>query len=33
MPNQEAVTAYQPVKEIFDDCYFALQNVFTKMAK
>lgn len=32
-PNQEAVAAYQPVKELFDDCYFALEDVFKKMAK
>jgi xylulokinase len=33
MPNPDAVTAYKPVKEMFDDCYFALKDVFTKMAK
>lgn len=32
-PNQDVVTSYQPVKELFDDCYFALQDVFAKMAK
>jgi xylulokinase len=31
MPNEEAVKAYQPVKELFDDCYFALKDVFKKM--
>lgn len=30
-PNPEAVLAYQPVKEIFDDCYYALKDVFSKM--
>jgi xylulokinase len=32
-PNPDAVAAYKPVKEVFDDCYFALKDVFTKMAK
>lgn len=32
-PNQRAVASYQPVKELFDDCYYALQEVYTKMAK
>jgi xylulokinase len=31
-PNPKAVSAYQPVKEIFDDCYYALKNVFAKMS-
>ncbi len=33
MPNPEAVKAYQPVKESFDDCYFALVDTFAKMAR
>ncbi|WP_010270821.1 xylulokinase [Paenibacillus senegalensis] len=33
VPNPEAVSAYQPVKELFDECYFALKDVFAKMAK
>ncbi|MEG2146846.1 MAG: FGGY-family carbohydrate kinase, partial [Lachnospiraceae bacterium] len=32
-PNPVAVKQYQPVKELFDDCYFALEGVFDKMAK
>jgi xylulokinase len=32
-PNQNAVSSYQPVKELFDDCYYALQEVYAKMAK
>lgn len=32
-PDPDAVKAYKPVKEIFDECYFALENVFIKMAK
>ncbi len=32
-PNPQAVADYQPVKEIFDECYFALKDVFSKMAK
>ncbi len=31
-PNPEAVAAYKPVKELFDDSYFALLEVFNKMA-
>nr|WP_263324375.1 xylulokinase [Neobacillus sp. Marseille-Q6967] len=31
-PNREAVLAYQPIKQIFDDYYFALKDVFTKVA-
>ncbi len=30
-PNPEAVKAYGPVRELFDDCYFALEKVFHKM--
>jgi len=30
-PVPSAVTAYKPVKELFDECYFALQEVFKKM--
>ena len=32
-PEPEAVKAYAPVKETFEECYFALENVFKKMAK
>jgi len=32
-PNPESVTAYQSVKEIFDECYFALKGIFAKMSK
>lgn len=32
-PNSDAVLAYQPIKEIFDDCYYALKDVFSKMTK
>lgn len=32
-PDPVAVAAYQPVKEIFDECYYALQHVFAKMSK
>lgn len=32
MPNPDNVAAYQPVKELFDDSYFALLDVFNKMA-
>ncbi|WP_191567293.1 xylulokinase [Metabacillus idriensis] len=28
-PNSEAVLAYQPIKKIFDNCYFALKDVFS----
>ncbi len=31
MPNPEAVAAYQPVKERFNDCYHALKDVFAKL--
>ena len=30
-PNLANVTAYEPVKELFDECYFALKDVFKKM--
>lgn len=30
-PNPEAVKAYAPVRELFDDAYFALEKVFHKM--
>ena len=30
-PNPDAVTKYGPVKEVFDECYFALEKVFPKM--
>jgi xylulokinase len=33
MPNPQAVAEYQPVKEIFDECYYALKDVFAKMTK
>lgn len=32
-PDPENVKAYGPVKEMFDECYFALEGVFDKMAK
>ncbi len=32
-PNPEAVAAYQPVKKLFDDCYFALVDIYKKMTK
>lgn len=32
-PDPEAVKKYAPVKELFDECYFALEGVFQKMAK
>jgi hypothetical protein len=31
MPNPAAVEAYKPVRELFDDCYFALEKVYSKM--
>lgn len=31
-PNMEAVEAYKPVKELFDACYFALEDVYKKMS-
>ena len=30
-PNPTNVEAYAPVKELFDECYFALKDVFKKM--
>ncbi|MGB8453853.1 MAG: xylulokinase [Anaerocolumna sp.] len=30
-PNIDAVKAYEPVKELFNECYFALEKVFPKM--
>ena len=30
-PNPEAAAKYGPVKEVFDECYFALEKVFPKM--
>ena len=32
-PHPETVLNYQPIKEIFDDCYFAMKDIFAKMAK
>lgn len=32
-PDPEAVKKYAPVRELFDECYFALEDVFTKMSK
>lgn len=31
-PDPNAVAAYAPVKELFDECYFALQDVYKKMS-
>ncbi len=31
LPNKDSVAAYGPVKELFDECYFALEKVFAKM--
>lgn len=31
MPDEQAVTEYLPAKELFNDCYEALKNVFQKM--
>ena len=31
-PSPEAVEAYKPVRELFDDCYFSLNGVYRKMA-
>lgn len=31
MPDEQAVTKYLPAKELFNDCYEALKNVFQKM--
>ncbi|GGE27249.1 xylulokinase [Pullulanibacillus camelliae] len=30
-PNPEAVKIYQPMKELFNECYFALKDVFKKI--
>ena len=30
-PDPEAVKAYKPMRQLFDDCYFALEPVFSKM--
>ena len=30
-PNSAAVESYRPVRELFDDCYFALEKVYAKM--
>lgn len=32
-PDAASVRAYAPVKEMFDECYFALKEVFEKMAR
>lgn len=32
-PDGEAAKAYGPVKEIFDACYFALEDVYKKMSR
>jgi len=32
-PNPEAVAVYEPIKELFDNCYFVLKDVFAKMSK
>ena len=32
-PNPEAKKAYEPIKELFDDCYFALESIYQKMAR
>lgn len=32
-PDQKSVQRYAPVKELFDECYFALEGVFQKMSK
>ncbi len=29
----KTVKKYAPVKELFDECYFALEDVFKKMSK
>ncbi|QOX65258.1 xylulokinase [Anoxybacterium hadale] len=33
IPDQQSVQRYAPVKELFDECYFALEGVFQKMSK
>ena len=30
-PNPAAVESYRQVRELFDDCYFALEKVYAKM--
>jgi len=30
-PNKGSVKAYGPIKEVYDDCYYALKDVFKKM--
>lgn len=32
-PDPNAVAQYAPVKELFDECYFALNDVFKKMSR
>ncbi len=32
-PNPDAKKAYEPIKELFDDCYFALESIYQKMAR
>jgi len=32
-PDPAAAAAYGPVKELFDDCYYALEGIYKKMAK
>ncbi len=32
-PDPETVRAYEPVKEAFNDCYFALEDTFHRLAK
>lgn len=32
-PNPDSAAQYAPVKELFDECYFALEGVFEKMSK
>ena len=31
IPNASSTAAYVPVKELFDECYFALKDIFKKM--
>ena len=33
MPDSSSVAAYAPVRELFDECYFALEGVFNKMSR
>ena len=30
-PNAKAAETYKQVKELFDECYFALKNIFPKL--